>query len=77
MKKHEDKMTIRFQTCLILIKDIERIVKDAIDVWKGIYHLHKPYNHLVEIKDDDGDDDDEDDEKGNNSITMDVIDEDI
>ena len=67
-------MTIRFHTCLILIKDIERIVKDATNVWKGIYHLHKPSDHPVEIKDDD---DDEDYEEGKNSITMDVIDEDL
>ncbi len=78
LKKNEDKMTIRFHTCLILIKDIERIVKDAIEEWKGIYHLHNPSDHPSEIKDDEEDDnDDEEVEEGNDSITMDVIDEDL
>jgi hypothetical protein len=74
MKKNEDKMTIRFHTCLILIKDIECIVKDAIEMWKGIYHLHKPSDHPVEIKDDGSD---EDNEENNDSLIVDVTDEDL
>ncbi len=52
MKNHEGKMMIRFHTCLILIKDIEHVVNDATNMWKNIYHLHKPSEDLVEIKDD-------------------------
>lgn len=76
MKKNEDKMTIRFHTCLILIKDIERIVKDAIDVWKGIYHLHKQSEEPIEIKDDDNDQEDDEDDS-TPSMTMNVTDEDL
>lgn len=68
-------MTIRFHTCLILIKDIERIVKDATDVWKCVYKLHKPSDHPIEIKD--GSDDEEEDMDGDNTISMDVTDEDL
>ncbi len=42
---------IRFHTCLILIKDIEHVVNDATNMWKNIYHLHKPSVDQVEIKD--------------------------
>ena len=74
MKKNEEKMTIRFHTCLILVKDIDHVVKDATNMWKNIYHLHKPSENLVEINDDDDDSDkDEDNEEDNTpSITIDA-----
>ena len=59
MKKNEDKMTLRFNTCLILLKDIEHVVKNTIGMWKNVYHLHKQSDFLVEVKDDDSDNEEE------------------
>ena len=53
LKIHEGNMMIKFHTCLILIKDIEHVVIDATNMWKNIYHLHKPSEDPVEIKDND------------------------
>lgn len=61
LKNNEGKMMIRFHTCLILIKYIEHVVRDATNMWKNIYHLHKPSDDPVEIKDDDDDSNDEED----------------
>ena len=74
MKKNEDKMTIRFHTCLILIKDIEHVVKDSTNMWKNIYLLHKPSENLVEINDDDDDSDKDEDNGEDNTpcVTIDV-----
>ena len=59
MKNHEGNMMIRFHTCLILIKEIEHVVRDAKNMWKNIYHLHKPSEDPVEIKDNDSNDSDD------------------
>lgn len=32
MKKNEEKMTLRFNTCLILLKDIEHVVNNSIEM---------------------------------------------
>ena len=49
LKENEDKMTLRFNTYLILMKDIEYFVKSATTTWKNIYHLHKPREYPVEV----------------------------
>ena len=36
LKENEGKMTLKFNTCLILIKNIESIVKSATTTWKNI-----------------------------------------
>lgn len=59
IKKNDDKMTLRFNTCLILIKDIEHVVKNATSMWKNVYHLHKKSDFPVEVKDDYSDDEEE------------------
>lgn len=59
MKTNKGKMMIRFHTCFILIKYIEHVVRDATNMWKNIYHLHKPSDDPVEIKDDYCDNDEE------------------
>lgn len=75
MKKNEDNMTINFHTCLILVKDIEDVVKDATSMWKNVYHLHKSSENLVEINDYDDSDKDEDNEEDNTPcVTIDVED---
>lgn len=65
-----------FNTCLILLKSIEPVVKNAIDVWSDVYKLQKPSEEIVEINDDDNDGDEEDMD-GGNTISMDVTDEDL
>ena len=52
-------MTLRFNTCLLLLKDIEHVVRNFTGMWKNVYHLHKQSNFLVEVKDDDSDDEEE------------------
>ena len=47
LKDNEDKMTPKFNTCLILMKDIEYVVRNATSTWKNIYHLHKPSEHPI------------------------------
>ena len=59
MKNHEGTMMIRFHTCLILIKDIENVIRDATNMWKNIYHLHKPSEDPIEIKDNDNSESDD------------------
>ena len=62
LKDNENKMTLKFNTCLILIKDIEYVVRNAKNTWINAYHLHKPSEQPIEIKDDD-DDSDKDEEE--------------
>ena len=59
MKEHEGRMILKFNTCLILMKNIESVVKHAIDIWRDVFHLNKTTNETIEIKDDDSDDEDD------------------
>ena len=63
LKEHENRMILKFNTYLILMKNVESVVKNATDVWRDVYHLNKLAENLVEIKDDESDkeEDDEDD----------------
>ena len=63
LKENEGKMTLRFNTCLILIKNIESIVKSSTTTWKNIYQLNEPSVETIIIKDiEDDSDEGEDDE---------------
>ena len=66
MKKNEEKFTIKFNTCLLLIKDIESVIKSATTSWKNIYNLHQPSDFLVHVSDKYNEGDKEDDEKDDN-----------
>lgn len=66
LKKNEQKLTPKFNTFLILSKDIEPDVKSNIIAWKDIYGLHKPTKEVVQI---------EDVEKDDEEINIDEIDE--
>ena len=44
------------------MKNIESVVKHASDIWRDVYHLNKPTEEIVEIKDDESDSDDDDDD---------------
>ena len=59
LNKNEEKITLRFNTCLILMKDIELIVKNATNKWKNIYLLHKQSDFPIHVSDKDEEDDGE------------------
>lgn len=75
MKKNEEKLSLKFNTCLVLIKDIESVVKTTTTTWKNIYNLHQLGDHVVHIDDkddeDDKDDDDEEDVETKDDVIMD------
>ena len=71
LKDHPGRMNMRFNTCLILLKSIEPVVKNATDVWSDVYKLHKPTEEIVEINDDENNGDEEEMD-GGNTISMDV-----
>lgn len=58
LKKNEKKFTLKFNTCLILLKDIESLVKSNATTWKNIYGLHKSSDFVVQVDDKDGEDED-------------------
>ncbi|GLJ51722.1 hypothetical protein SUGI_1099190 [Cryptomeria japonica] len=63
LKENEHQMTLRFHTFLVLSKQIEAIVNNAIIVWKRIYKLPMPSEPMVTIEGDKDDEDDEEDEE--------------
>ena len=67
MKKNEEKITFRFNTYLVLFKDIEHVMKNTTNTWKNIYLLHKLRNFVVSVSDKDDDDDKE--EKDEEEVT--------
>ena len=60
LKKNEKNFTLKLNGCMILLKDIESMVKVATTTWKNIYQLHQPSNFVVHV--DDNDDEDEEEE---------------
>ena len=54
-------MTVKFNTFLVLMKDLEYVVRNATNTWRNVYYLHKLSDQLVEIKDDDDDSDKDED----------------
>ena len=69
VKKNEEKLTLRFNTCLILLNDIEHIVKNATNTWKIIYVLHKVSDFVVSISDKDDDEKEKDEEIDDEEVT--------
>lgn len=57
MKK---KITLRFNTCLILLNDIEHVVKNATKKLKNIYVLHKESEFVVSVSEQDDDEKEKD-----------------
>ena len=70
LKDNENKMILKFNTCLVLMKNVEHIVKNSIDVWKDVFHLPKPSEDPVEIKDDDSDKDEDNEEDNTPCVTI-------
>ncbi len=63
LKKNEENLTLIFNTCLILLKEIEHVVKNATNTWKNIYLLHKLSAFPKSISDKDDEDEQEKDEE--------------
>ena len=74
LKDNEKKMTLKFNTCLVLMKDIAYVVRNATNTWRNVYHLHKPSEKPMEIKDDDDDDNDKDEEDDEESTQFFIVD---
>ena len=70
LKKYEEKLTLKFNTWLVLMKVIEHVVRNATNTWKNVYLLHKPSDFSFSICDKDDEDDQEKDEEGNDEETM-------
>jgi hypothetical protein len=66
IKKNEEKLALKFNTCLVLMKDIEHVVKNATNAWKNVYLLHKMNDFAVTISEKDDDDDKEEKDKEEN-----------
>ena len=62
-----------FNTCLVLIKDIEYVVRNATNTWRNVFNLQKLSQKPIEIKDDDDDSDkdEENDEDSTQFVTVD------
>ena len=58
--EHEDRMILKINTCFVLMKNIELVVKHASDVYKDVYNLKKPFGEIEKVKDDDSNDNDKD-----------------
>ena len=65
----QEMLTLRFSTCLILLNEIEHVVKNTTNTWKNIYHLHKLSDFPISISDKDDDDDQEKDEEKDDEVT--------
>ena len=63
-------MILKLNTCFILIKNIELVVKHASNFWRDVYHLKKPLEEIVKIKDDDSHNSDDDDYDNIPSVTI-------
>ena len=61
IKKNEENLTLRFNTCIILMNNIEDVVTSANKTWKTIYYLHKSSDFPIQVED--KDEEEEDDEK--------------
>ena len=72
LKKNEEKLTLRFNTCLILMNNIEDVVMSANKTWMNIYYLHKPSDFPIQINGKDEEEEkDEEKEKEFEKINLD------
>lgn len=53
LKKNEKNFTLKLGTCMIMLKDIEYVVKEATKAWENIYKLHQPSDFVVHVDDKD------------------------
>lgn len=55
-KQNEEKLTLKFNTCLILMNDIEHVVRNATNTWKNNFNLQKQSDFVVHVSNKDEDD---------------------
>lgn len=77
IKKNEVKLTLKFNSCLILVNDIEHVVRNATNTWKIIYNLHKKSDFFVNVsdKEDDGENEKEEENDDEEVTNYDNIDD--
>ena len=63
LKKNEEKLILRFNTCLILINNIEDVVSSENETWKNIYRLHKLSDFPVQIEEEEEEEEEEKEEE--------------
>lgn len=68
LKKNEEKFTLKFNTCMILMKYIEYVVKATTTTWKRIYKLYQPSDFIIHVDDKDDEDEEEDVETKDDEI---------
>lgn len=56
LNKNEENLIVRFNTCLILLNEIEHVVKNATNTWKNVNLIHRMRNFVVSESDEDDDD---------------------
>ena len=66
-------MTLKFNTCLILVKNVESFVNSDTNTWKNLYGLHEPRIETIVIKDIEDDSDEQDEEATTETIQFDTI----
>ena len=59
LKKNKEKLTLRFNMCLVLMKDIEHVVKNTMNTWKNAYLLQKLSDFPINLNDVDDDNNEE------------------
>ena len=50
LKPNEAKLTLRFNTCLILMNNIEDVVNSSTRTWKNMFYLHKSSDFPVQVE---------------------------
>ena len=66
IKRNEEKLTLKFDTCLVLMKYIEHVVKNAKSTWKKVYLLRKMDDFSATISEKDDDDEKEKNDREEN-----------
>ena len=63
VNKNEEKLTLRFNICLILLNNIEDVVTTTTKTWKKIYYLHKSSDFLVQVEENEEEEEEEEKEE--------------
>ena len=54
LKKNKKKFTLKSNICMILLKDIEYVMKKNTITWRHIYQLHRHRDFVVHIDEKEG-----------------------
>ena len=71
LKKNEEKLILRFNTCLILMNIIEDVVNYTTKKWKSIYCLHKLSDFPMQVEEEG---EEEEEEKREEEIQIESLD---